>query len=262
MIPYWEWHVIHLGPVTIQVWGLFVALGILAAAAVGAREAERLGLERGRFLDLASVMLLGALVGARVFHAAAYAPGAFLADPFALFRVWEGGMSMVGGLLGGALGAWWQARRMKLDLWAYVNVVAFTVPLGCAIGRLGCFFIHDHPGTLAHGLLSVRYPGGDRLDHGLLLSLWGAAVFALFLVLRRAAGRHTVPMYLQLYLFAEGLGRFLLDFLRATDLPGADARYLGLTPAQYAGLAMIAIALKMRYTDRIWNSFSNATKTS
>lgn len=262
MIPYVEWHVITLGPVHIQVWGLFVAAGILAAVAVGAREARRTGLDRERFIDLASSTLVMAFIGARLFHVLFYDPQTYLADPLRVFRVWEGGMSMMGGLVGGAFGAWRTSRKNRLDPFAYANLMAFILPLGCGIGRIGCFLIHDHPGTLrSGGFLTVRYPDGDRYDHGLLLSLVGFATFGAFLTLRaKAAGR--MPRYLPLFLIGEGVTRFVLDFFRAWDLSTSDARYLGLTPAQFAAIALVAVGGRMVYTGGIWASSSNAMKTS
>ena len=262
MIPYLEWRVIDLGPVHIQVWGLFVAAGILAAVAVGAREARRTGLESGRFIDLASTTLVAAFVCARLVHALFYDPQTYLADPLRIFRVWEGGMSMTGGILGGMVGAWYGAAKARLDLRAYAGLMAFALPLGCGIGRIGCFLIHDHPGTLrSGGFLTVRYPDGDRYDHGLLLSLLGFLTFGAFLALRsKAAGRF--PNYLALYLLAEGGTRFALDFFRAWDIEVADARYLGLTPAQYVAVLLVAAGGKMLYTGGLWVSSSNATKIS
>ncbi len=262
MIPYIEWRIIALGPVHIQVWGLFVAAGILAAVALGRREARRLGLDRDRFVDLAGMTLVAAFIGARVFHVLLYEPQAYLADPMSILRVWEGGMSMMGGIVGGAVGAWYAAMRARVDVWAYANLMAFILPLGCGIGRIGCFFIHDHPGTLrSGGFLTVKYPDGDRYDHGLLLSIVGFATFAVFLAVRARSGAR-VPRFLPLFLVAEGVSRFTLDFLRATDLAVSDTRYAGLTPAQLIGIALVAVGSRMLYTGGLWDSSSSATKTS
>lgn len=247
MIPYFRFTTIALGPVQIQVWGLMVALGILTAAFVGRREAKRRGLDPELFTDLASWAVIAGLVGARLFHAFAYEPAGVFADPLSVFRVWEGGMSMFGGLLGGALGAWVFVRKHPLDFAAYADVCAYVLPLGYAIARIGCFLIHDHPGTLSHSFLAVRYPGGARLDHGLLLMIAGFALFGLFFWLNRRAARKGYgtarPSFLALFMVCYGVTRFILDFYRIRGVPGADARYLSLTPGQYVALAFIALGL-------------------
>lgn len=241
MIPYFTFVSFGVGPVRIQVWGLFVALGILTASFVGRREAKRRGLDADRFLDLATWTIIAALVGGRLMHVFAYEPAAYLAAPWRILKFWEGGLSMTGGLLFGALTVLLYSRRHQLPFLAYADVAAFVLPLGDGIGRLGCFLIHDHPGVASDLFLAVRFPGGPALDHGLLLSLLGFLMFGLFLSL--AHFRPTVRQggFLPLYLVIYGAARFLLDFYR-TWAPGlADTRYFFLTPAQYGSLIMIAI---------------------
>ncbi|HTM68413.1 MAG TPA: prolipoprotein diacylglyceryl transferase [Candidatus Binatia bacterium] len=242
MIPYFRYTFIPLGPVHIQVWGLMVATGIVVATLVGRREAKRRGLDPDAFVDLATWIMISALVFARLFHVFVYEPAAYLAAPLRIFKVWEGGMSSFGGFFGAAVGALYYARKRKLRFLAYADAACYAFPLGYGIGRIGCFLIHDHPGTLSHSLLAVRYPGGARLDHGLLLSLTGFAIFAVFYVLnrRRIARGEAFGRFLPLLMVSYGAVRFVLDFYRAYDLPGSDVRYAGLTPAQYGSLLLIA----------------------
>ena len=242
MIPYFRYTFIPLGPVHIQVWGLMVALGIIIATLVGRREAMRRGLDPDKFVDMATWIMISALVFARLFHAYVYEPSLYLADPLKVFRVWEGGMSSFGGFFGALVGALAFVRKHKVPFHAYADAACYAFPLGYGCGRIGCFLIHDHPGTLSHSLLAVRYPGGARLDHGLLLSLTGFAIFAVFYVLnrRRVARHETSGRFLPLLMVSYGAVRFFLDFYRAYDLPGSDVRYAGLTPAQYGSLLLVA----------------------
>jgi phosphatidylglycerol:prolipoprotein diacylglycerol transferase len=194
------------------------------------------------FFDLCAVIMLAAFVGARLFHVFAYAPGEYLADPLKILRIWEGGLSSIGGFIGAGIGAALFIRAKKMPWRAYTDVCALVLPLGYGCGRVGCFLIHDHPGTLSNSPLAVQYPGGARLDHGLLLAILGLSLFAAFWALNR---RWKLPAngakgFLPLFMVSYGSIRFVLDFFRATDLTISDVRYLGLTPAQYACLAMIA----------------------
>jgi len=132
-------------------------------------------------------------------------------------------------------------RRKKVDVYAYVDTAMFGLPLGLFIGRIGCFLIHDHPGTLTDFALGVKYPDGVRHDHGLYLSINGLILFLLFLWLARKQVK--TGTYLIVFLGWYGVMRFFLDFLRATDGAIVDTRYLGLTPAQYASLVMVALGL-------------------
>jgi phosphatidylglycerol:prolipoprotein diacylglycerol transferase len=257
MIPYFSWHAIHLGPLTLQVWGLFVALGIVVAAWVGSREAARRGLDADRFLELAMWCLVPAFLLARVFHVALYSPETYTVDPIRILKVWEGGLSSFGGFLGAFLGAVYFLRRHKLSFLAYAEPAAYALPLGYGCGRIGCFLIHDHPGTLSHSLLAVRYPDGARLDHGLLLSLLGFSLFGVFFLLRKK-GRGYATFFLPSFLACYGVVRFALDFFRATDLAGSDVRYAGLTPAQYGCIAFIAIGVGLVVWQRRRSSRTSA----
>ncbi len=243
MIPFFRLTTIPLGPIQIQVWGLFVALGMGVALFFGQREAARRDLSREQFIDFACWILVGALLGARIFYAIAYQPNTYLADPLKILRVWEGGMSSFGGFFGAAIGAFFYARRAGLSFMKYANVAAYVLPLGYGIGRIGCFLIHDHPGTLSHSLLAVRYPGGARLDHGLLLSLLGFALFVVFFFINRRHKGFSERGFLFLFMLCYGVVRFFLDFYRAWDLPGADLRFFLLTPAQYGCLLFIAVGI-------------------
>jgi phosphatidylglycerol---prolipoprotein diacylglyceryl transferase len=238
MIPYFRLTQLSVGPLHIQVWGLFVSAGVAAALLCGRREARRLGLNTEIFLDMAAWMFLAAIVAARLFYAVIYDPLTFLNDPWELLRLWDGGMSIFGGFFGALAAGAAFARWRRVSFLQYADVFAFVLPLGCAIGRVGCFLIHDHPGILTNFFLAVAFPDGARLDHGLLLSLLNLAIFSGFLLIRRLRPVHHFP-YLAFYALIYGAARFGLDFLRAWDLPAADVRYLWLTPAQYSSLAVM-----------------------
>lgn len=242
MIPYFQITQFHIGPIPIQVWGLMVALGILAGTAASARIAKKRGQDPKLIWDLAFWSIIGAFIFARLFHVF-YEPATYFAAPFEIVKIWHGGMSMMGGLFGAALFGIIYLRQKKIDVFSHADTAMFGLPLGIGIGRIGCFLIHDHPGTLTDFVLGVRYPEGVRHDHGLYLSINGFILFLLFLWLARKKAR--TGTYLITYLLWDGTTRFLLDFLRATDGPIVDARYFGLTPAQYFSVIMIIIGFSL-----------------
>jgi phosphatidylglycerol:prolipoprotein diacylglycerol transferase len=242
MIPYFELRTIALGPVTIQVWGLLVALGVLAAAFASARLAKARGQKPEIIWDMTAWVIAGAFLLARVFVVLFYDPAFYFSHPVDILKIWEGGWSVMGGFLGGALTAIWYMRRKKVDVFAYADTTMFGIPLGLFIGRIGCFLIHDHPGTATDFLLGVQYPDGIvRHDHGLYLSLNGLFLFLTFLILLKRKAK--TGTFLIVGLIWYGIVRFGLDFLRATDGDVVDSRYFHLTPAQYASILMILFGL-------------------
>lgn len=251
MIPYFQYNVIHLGPVPLQVWGLMVSFGILAAAFVASRMAKKRGLDPNVIWDLTFWVIMAAMIGARLMHIA-YEPAYYLAHPWAILAFWQGGLSIMGGFIGAVIAGVIYLRQKHLDVWAYCDTAVFALPLGLGIGRIGCFLIHDHPGTLTSFVLGVKYPDGVRHDHGLYLSIEGVLLFFFFLFLARKQVKQGT--YLVAFLLIDSTIRFILDFYRATSGAIVDVRYGGLTPAQYVSVAMFLAG--------IWMSKHQANKKS
>ncbi len=236
MIPYFQFTSITLGPVTIHVWGLLVALGVIAGAWAAARLARERNQDEKLVWDAVLWIIVGAMVGGRLMHVV-YDPGVYLENPIELLHVWHGGLSVMGGFLGASLVGVWYLRKKKVSVREYADTLLFGLPLGLFVGRIGCFLIHDHPGALTDVFFAVQYPGGARLDHGMLLSINGLVLFLVFLWLRKRQVAYGV--YTTVFLIWYGAVRFALDFFRATDGAIVDTRYLGLTPAQYVSIAMV-----------------------
>ena len=241
MIPYYQFTQIHIGPITVQVWGLLVALGIGAALLVIYRRSGRLGLDQRRMLDLAFWVIVGAFVGARVGYAF-YNPQYIFADVGNFFRVWEGGLSIMGGFAGAFALGYPYMRRHKLDFVRYADVVFYALPLGLAIGRCGCGLIHDHIGKETTMPWGVRWTDGTiRHENGLYDAVNGLVLFVVMVSLYRRPRWRGFAMVV--FFVWYGVVRFWLDFLRATDVPGSDVRWWGLTPAQYVSLLMVGLGL-------------------
>lgn len=241
MFPYFSITQISFGPITIQVWGLLVAVGFLFGAVASAGLAKKRGLKANVVWDILGWLLLGAIIGARLFFVFFYAPQIFIQHPWEILYLWQGGMSMIGGIFGATLLAVWFLRRRRLDFWQYTEILVFGLPLGYFIGRLGCFLIHDHPGIPTTFFLGVRYPDGIiRHDLALYHFLFGLFLFLFFLFLEKMkkSQKNFAPSFLIIYLIFYGLARFFLDFLRV-----GEVRLLFLTPGQYFGIILLIIGL-------------------
>lgn len=237
MIPFFGADTISiLGLFHIRIWGTLIALAFAIATYIAFLRAKRQGLNGEHVVSLAGWIFLAAMVGSRLFHVIVYEPGYYLAHPFEAIDPRQPGYAISGGFLGAFAAFALYVRKYKLDWMAYADTLAWGLPWGCGIGRIGCFLIHDHPGTLTSFVLGVRYPDGQgRHDLGLYLSLIGFATGILFLVLgkkKRPAG-----FWVAMFFLIDGISRFFLDFLRVID-----ARYLGLTPAQWIGIGCIGLS--------------------
>ncbi|MBI2415422.1 MAG: prolipoprotein diacylglyceryl transferase [Candidatus Kerfeldbacteria bacterium] len=238
MLPNLHWMIIQLGPITIQVWGLFVALGIITGLAVARQFAQQRGLDSQLMVDLIFWSVLGGLVGGRIF---------FVVTEWSLFqgnlldvvKIWQGGMSLSGGFIGAVVVAALYIKKKQLSFWPYVDTALYALPLGVGIGRLGCFFIFDHPGTVTDFFLGEVYYGDGlvRHNHGLYLVIDGLVLFGIFTLLRYKF-KLSPPIYIVLYLIWEGVVRLWLDSFRILD-----SQWYGLRAAQWVGIIMIIIGV-------------------
>jgi phosphatidylglycerol---prolipoprotein diacylglyceryl transferase len=256
MIPWFVTPSLPLGPVAIHVFGVLVACGILVGARLTQKRGVQLGLDPERVSQMITTVLICGFLMAHWFDVFAYPPAHQDITLWKILNPLEG-ISSFGGFAGALIGLYAWCRVKKQPIMPYADSLGFGLAAGWFFGRLGCFTAHDHPGRKTTFPLSVDYHlyrpelSGPRHDLGLDEALWAGMVTVLFLVLARK--KRPLGLYVMLLSILYGPVRFALDFLRATDVEGADPRYLGLTPAQYgaigcfiAGCALLAWMLKRR----------------
>ena len=158
--------------------GFYFLLSIAAACLFGAWRLAKARLDVQGFLDSVPWILLGAILGARVFHFMFWDWASLRSDPLAFFRLWEGGLAIAGGLAGGVFAAWICFRHRKMDFWAYSWALSPAVLVGQAIGRVGCFLNGDAwgiPTRLPWGVPEPKYGmliPGFTLDRTVPSSAW------------------------------------------------------------------------------------------
>ena len=225
-----------MGPVSVQAFGVLAALGVATGVRATAWAARRRGLDPHPVLDFAIWGVLAGIAVAHLVHVGLYHPDE-IRSPRRVLEFWDG-LSSFGGLAGGLAAAIVFFRKRGVPLSRYGDAFAVGMPTGWAIARIGCFLVHDHPGRLTRFPLAVDFPGGARHDLGLYEAV---VLFAIAALLWRLWARHRLDgKLLGLLAVLYGVARFLLDFLRASDVAYADARYAGLTPAQYGSILLVA----------------------
>lgn len=242
MIPYVNPHSLKIGP--IEPFGILVALGIFLAARIVVKQSARQGLDPNPIHDYAPWGVgVGVVVGHLV-HLFFYHPEELSKSPFQILKVWDG-LSSFGGLLGGIIAAIIYFRVRGVSFAKYADAFALGVAPGWAVARIGCFVAHDHPGVRTDFFLAVDFPaatyGGPRHDLGLYDALLLFAIAGVLFALRNAGRLQNRLLPLLALLYAPG--RFFFDTLRATDLSYVDARYFGLTPAQYGCILLVVYGI-------------------
>jgi phosphatidylglycerol---prolipoprotein diacylglyceryl transferase len=240
MIPFYRPPNIHLGPLTIEPFGIFAAAGIYLAARLAARACKKQGVDLLPLLDYAPWGVAGGIVMGHFVHLFLYHPEELHEGPLRVLKVWDG-LSSFGGLLGGVLAAIVYFGIKKIPFSRYADAFALGVAPGWGVARLGCFAVHDHPGIRSDSFIAVAFPGGGRFDLGLIdaIALFSLTVL-LYLVARSPAFKGKL---LGLLAVLYGIQRFFTDFLRASDTGYVDARYFGLTPAQYGCVLLVGYGI-------------------
>ncbi|BBL78594.1 prolipoprotein diacylglyceryl transferase [Rubrobacter xylanophilus] len=217
--------IFEAGPFALRYYGLFIALGILAATWVGSRELSRRGYDGTLALDSLFFIVPLGFVGARLYHVITDYE-LYASDPFpGVFEVWNGGLGIYGAVAGGALGAalfcWWR-RVGFLD---FADAAAPGLILAQAIGRWGNYFNQELFGRPSDLPWAIRIDPENRPPeyadatsfHPTFLyeSLWNLLVFAALMWISRRFERRLRPgdvfiLYVSLY----SLGRFFVETLR------------------------------------------------
>lgn len=240
---------IQLGPVPLYAFGVSLALAFLLGIRVAQVRARRRGVSPDLILDLSLYLLLGAIVGSRLFHAFANWSD-YRSAPAAVFKIWEGGLSFQGGVIGAILCALWFLRSRKLSFWPLSDIVIPSVALGQALGRIGCFLNGCCFGAPTELPWGVTFPPDSfaAADYGpahclhpvqLYSSAADLAVFALLLAFSRRS--RLAGATFCLYGVLAGSVRFGLEFLR-----GDEPRILGPLTLYHlvsAGIALVSIGL-------------------
>ncbi len=245
-----------------------MATGALTGLAIALKRSRRLGLDTDALHRICLWVVLWGFVGARIGHVFLYHWADYKDDLPSILRLWEGGLSSFGGFVGSTVATVVLMRRSRLHFWTYADVICYGFATGWAIGRLGCYVIHDHPGRLAGSAwyealateMDVRLLNGDwsrdvRHDLGLYDGILSAVIAMFYLIADRKprAPGFFIGWLCVLYC----VPRFFLDYLRATDLVASDTRYLGLTPAQYGAILIAGLGGAI-----LWHSNSGRTKLS
>ena len=190
---------LQLGPLALRWYGLMYLLAFVAFYLLGkARGAER-GFSPADISDLVFYGIAGVVLGGRIGFVFIYGLDQLAQDPLWFFRIWEGGMSFHGGLLG-AMGAMWlQARAKGRTFLEVADFVAPLVPIGLGLGRLGNFINTELPGRVTESAIGVHFPCAAVRE-------FTATCFGEF----ETVARHMSSLY---QAFAEGLVLFVIVWL-------------------------------------------------
>ena len=128
-----------IGPFTIYSYGMMVAIAFLFGIFIARLEAVRKNIKQDLVYDFSFYLIIGSIIGARVYYILFFDINGLLKDPIAVFKVWQGGLSIHGGILAGVVTGLIFSRLKKISFWVLSDLVSPSIILGQAIGRIGCY---------------------------------------------------------------------------------------------------------------------------
>jgi phosphatidylglycerol:prolipoprotein diacylglycerol transferase len=224
ILPQFDPFLINFGGFGIRWYALAYIAGLLGGYWILRREAgrhPRAPMPVEGVDSLLNHVLLGVILGGRLGYVIFYNPAFFLANPLDIIKVWQGGMSFHGGLLGVTVSMWLFARRWRIPVLAVSDRVAMVLPIGLLLGRLSNFINAELYGRVTDLPWGMVFPGSDSLPrHPSQLYEAGLEGLALGMVMfvgwRRGWLRRTGTMTAVL-LVGYGSARFLVEYVREPD---------------------------------------------
>ncbi len=248
------------GPITIYWYGLAYIVGSILTAIIMYRAQRRwkLGVSLEDVVTVMTGVVLGLIVGARLFYVVFYGAGYYLENPLEIFALNHGGMSFHGGLVGGIVGGALVCRLYRLSVWTIADLAVIGAPAALFLGRCANFVngeLWGKPTDLPWGV--VFESGGDVARHPSQLYealLEGVVLFCIMQVLSRRTPIPPQGTFMGVFVAWYGVARILVEFVR---VPDAQLGYLfgGVitmgqllsVPLVVIGVALIAYA---RHADR------------
>ncbi len=258
-----------LGPLKIHWYGIMYMLGFTLAWFLGrsrVRAGRLPGVSEQAYSDLLFYSMLGVIFGARLGYVLFYDLDAYIRDPLQIFKIWYGGMSFHGGLLGVLTAVLWWARKYKMHFFDVVDFIAVLVPPGLGCGRFGNFINGELWGKYTHAGWGVIFPHADpnlaNIDAQTLQSIYASGALdhyarhpsqlyqmtlegiVLFCVLwwfsNKPRPRYAVA---GMFAFLYGCFRFLIEFVRVPDEQIGYIAFNWLTMGQVLSLPLVVFGV-------------------
>lgn len=245
---------VSLGPIDIYWYGLFVVLGILGALLIITKISHYYQLPINIIFDLSFWLIINGLIGARLYETFLELPY-YLANPFNIFKIWEGGLAIHGGIIAGLITIYYFSRKHKIYFWKLCALIVPGLSLGQAIGRFGNYFnqeLFGKPTSLPWGIpiefinRPMNYKFFDFFHPTFLYeSLGSLIIFTIlslitFYYIKNNRTHKQGYIYIALtYLILYSTLRFSLEFVKIDTTP----IFLSLRWPQFISLIFILFSL-------------------
>ncbi|MDM8558836.1 prolipoprotein diacylglyceryl transferase [Candidatus Parabeggiatoa sp. HSG14] len=236
----------QLGPLKVHWYGIMYLIGFSLAWILGAKRAKHPNavITKDQVSDLIFYGALGVVLGGRLGYILFYNLPTYINTPLTIFKVWQGGMSFHGGLIGVLVAMWLYAHKINRRFFEITDFIAPLIPLGLMMGRIGNFIngeLWGRPTDLPWGMI-FPHAGDSIVRHPSQLYQAALEGVVLFIILWLFSKRPRPIMAVSgLFLMGYGIFRFLAEFARTPDAHLGFIAFDWMTMGQILTLPMLII---------------------
>lgn len=234
---------LKLGPFEIRYYGIISALGFIIAYFLITYLAKKrdLKLTKEEIMDFLFYIIIGTVLGARLFEIIVYNPKYYLANPIEMIAIWHGGLSFHGGLVGAIIAAYLYCKKKNIKFYDLADICVIPLAFGLFLGRIGNFLNGELVGRITNLPWCVKFKNyeGCRHPSQLYESLKNLFIFSILWLIKDKKLKKGI-MFWSFILMYSTL-RFFIEFFRAPD--EQIGFILGLTMGQWINLVMFVVGI-------------------
>jgi len=228
----------QIGPLTIRYYGVLLALAFIIGYFIAVKLAKEKGIDKEPLQELLLYIIIGVLVGERIFHVIFYNLNYFISNPIEILYIWRGGISSHGGIIGGMIAIALFCKKHKLNFYDIADLIVIPAALGGVFVRIGNFINGELVGRITNVPWAVEFAGYEGKRHP--SQLYEAFKnFVIFLALFNIRRIKNLPRGLLFwgFIFLFSLLRFLVEFLKEFQM------FYGLTIGQYLSIPFLIVSI-------------------
>lgn len=227
----------------IRWYGLLLALAFLIGYFILLKLSEENGIKKEIIEKLIISLIIGVIVGARLFEVVFYDFEYYLNNPIKIFYVWEGGLASHGGLIAGIIIIFWFSKKYNIKFYELADLIVIPVALGASFIRIGNFINSELVGKITDVKWGVKFENHEDLRHPVQIyqAVTNFVTFLTLLYTRRLKNL-TPGLLFWLFLLMFSVFRFFTEFYK--DLPlGYGLQVYGLNLAQYLSIGIFVVSI-------------------
>ena len=241
--------ILSIGNFHIYWYSVLIATGIIIGLYLLMKEASKQNISKDTIIDIAFYTIIWGIIGARIYYVI-FNIKPYLSNPLSILYVWEGGLAIYGGIIGGLITLAYQTKKKNIALGKLTDMIVPSLILAQAIGRWGNFFNQEAHGGIVtleflkkihipNFIIKGMYINGNYYHPTFFYeSLWCLLGFILLVIIRRLLKNSKDGTLTFIYLIWYGVGRFFIEGLRT------DSLYLGMFRiSQIVSIVIIIIGI-------------------